>query len=152
PNDPRQRSPQLLAVFYYGDGDWHQFAKNVLKQPNKSMASPGQRRHQTHARAAFRGWTDFKLSPDVLHALAHITQTIPPLVLVRRRQTAAIVFDLQNEPGWLRLKPKPGRGGPGVFNHVVDRLLRHQENIVPQLGRNRRIGQLLRDFEPITQA
>ena len=63
----------------------------------------------------------------------------------------AVVFDLEGEAAGIEPQAQPGGRGVGVFDDVVDGFLGRQKYVMAELGRNRDVGKLRRNFQTIAQ-
>src|SRR6185503_20760465 len=109
----------------------------------------GQRHGQADNGALLGSRPYRKAAAHILHATAHVAQSVSALPFVHARQAAAVVFDLKREARRLQLEANPGRRGPGMADDVGDGFLERKEDVVPHFGRDGFGGQYGRNVEPV---
>jgi hypothetical protein len=89
---------------------------------------------QDYSRAPTGLGSDFKPSAGQPHSFAHVFQTIArsdALVRPVDGKSLAVIFDLEVESDRGQLEPHPDLPRARVFENIVDRFLRRQENMMP---------------------
>ena len=108
----------------------------------------GPKIHQGDGRARPRLALDAKLAADFFHPLAHVTQAVGLRNGLSLLKATSVVLDSQGHgfPGHAGLQLH--FAGVRMPHHVVERLLYHQKQVMPRLGRNGPLGRTGRQVDP----